>query len=87
MYQCINDNIPEVFDNFFQRNNSVHGHNTRQADDLQVPYARLDIRKSCLKVHGANLWNNIPILVKQSASLDIFKQQLRNYLIESKSVV
>ena len=49
MYQCINDNIPEVFDNFFQRNRSVHGHNTRQADDLHVPYARLDTRKSCLK--------------------------------------
>ena len=87
MYQCINGNIPEVFDNFFQRNNSVHGHNTRQANDLHVPYARLDIRKSCLKVHGANLWNNIPVLVKQSPSLDIFKQRLRNYLIDSKSVV
>ena len=87
MYQCINDNIPGVFDNFFQRNNCVHGHNTRQADDFHVPYARLDIRKSCLKVHGADLWNNIPVLVKPSPSLDIFKQQLRNYLTESKSVV
>ena len=79
MYQCINDNIPEVFDNFFQRNNSVHDHNTRQADDLHVPCAILEIRKSCLKVHGANLWNNIPVLVKQSPSLSIFKQRLRNY--------
>ena len=83
----INDNIPEVFDNFFQMNNSVHGHNTRQADDLYVPYARLDIRKSCPKVHGVNLWNNIPIPVKQSPSLDVFKQQLRDYLIESRPVV
>ena len=44
MYQYINDNISEVFDNFFQSNRSVHGHNTRQADDLHVPYARLHIR-------------------------------------------
>ena len=87
MYQCINGNIPEVFDNFFQRNNSVHGHNTRQADDLHVPYARWHIRKSCLKVHGDNLWNNVSLLVKQSPSLAIFKQRLRNYLIDSKSVV
>ena len=87
MYQCINDNIPELFDNFFQRNNIVHGHSTRQASDLHIPYARLDIRKSCLKVHGINLGNNILILVKQSPSLDIFKQWLWNYVIESKSVV
>ena len=28
MYQCINGNTPEVCDNFFQRNNDVHSHDT-----------------------------------------------------------
>ena len=46
MYQCLNCSMPKVFDDFFQRNSDVHGHNTRQANDLHVPYARLDIRKS-----------------------------------------
>ena len=57
MYQCINGNTPKVFDNFSQRNNTVqvHGHNTRQADDdLCVPYARLDILKTCLKVDSVS---------------------------------
>ena len=86
-YQCLHFNTPNVFNNFFQKNNTLHGHDTRQTDDLHVPYARLDIRKFCFKIHGANTWNNIPILIKQSPSLDVFKQRLRHHLIESKSVV
>ena len=87
MYQCLHCNTPNVFNNFFQKNNTLHGHDTRQADHLHVPYARLDIRKFCFKIHGANTWNNIPIIIKQSPSLDVFKQRLRHHLIESKSVV
>ena len=87
MYQCLYCSIPRLFDDFFQRNNDVHGHNTRQANDLHVPYARLDIRKFCFKVHGANIWNSTSILIRQSPSLDVFKQRLRPHLIESKSIV
>ena len=86
MYQCLYCSIPRLSDDFFQRNNDVHGHNTRQANDLHVPYARLDIRKFCFKVHGANIWNNTPILIRQSPYLDILKQRLRYHLIESKSI-
>ena len=87
MYHCLNCSIPTLFDDFFQRNNDVHCHNTRQANDLHVPYARLDIRKFCFKVHGANIWNNTPIHIRHSPSLDVFKQRLRLHLFESKSIV
>ena len=87
MYQCLNCSIPKVFDDFFQRNNDVHGHNTRQANNLHVPYARLDIRKFCFKLHGAKFWNDTPILIRQSPSLDVFKLWLRHHLSESKSIV
>ena len=87
MYQCLYCSIPKVFDDSFQRNNDVHGHNTRQANDLHVPYARLDIRKFCFKVNGAKIWNSTPILIRQLPSLDVFKQRLGHHLIESKSIV
>ena len=86
MYQCINGNTPEVFDICF-KGTMMCIVMTRNANDLHVPYARLDIRKTCIKVHGANTWNDIPIPIKQSPSLDVFKRQLRNYLIESKSAI
>ena len=86
MYQCLNCITPQVFNDFFQKNNTLHDHDTRQSNDLHVPYARLTVRKFCFKIHGASTWNNIPILIKQSQSLDVFKKQLRHHLIGSKSI-
>ena len=86
MYQCLNCITPQVFNDFFQKNNTLHDHDTRQSNDLHVPYARLNVRKFCFKIHGASTWNNIPILIKQSQSLDVFKKQLRHHLIGSKSI-
>ena len=74
MYQCLNCNTPQVFKDFFQENDILHGHDTRQSNDLHVPYARLNVRKFCFKIHGANTWNNIPILIKQWQSLDVKKK-------------
>ena len=87
VYSCTSASmvIPPKYLTFFLRNNDVHGHDTRHANDLHVPYARLDIWKTFIKIHGANTWNDIPISIKQSPSLEVFKRQLRNYLTESKS--
>ena len=74
MYQCLNCITPQVFNDFFQKNNTLHDHDTRQSNDLHVPYARLNVWKFCFKIHGASTWNNIPILIKQSQSLDVFKK-------------
>ena len=37
-----------------------------------------------MRIHGAVIWNALPSFVCNSASLILFKQRLRNYLIESK---
>ena len=55
MYECLNGNITDIFRNYFQRNAAVHDYNLRNANDLHVPYERLDIRKFRIKVTGANL--------------------------------
>ena len=65
MYECLYGNIPDIFRNYFQRNADVHDHNLRNANDLYVPYGRLDIRKFSIKIAGANLWNSLPSLVEK----------------------
>ena len=49
MYQCLNCNTAQVFNDFFQKNNILHDHDTRQANDLHVPNARLNVRKFFLR--------------------------------------
>ena len=50
MYQSVNGNLPDIFNGFFVRNRdrNVHQYNVRNADELYVPYARLDVRKFSL---------------------------------------
>ena len=43
LYECLYGNISEIFRNYFQRNGYVPDHNLRNANDLYVPYWRLDI--------------------------------------------
>ena len=64
----------------------MHQYNVRNADELYVPYARLDIRKFTIKISGAKLWNVLPNYIKESSSVDVFKQNLRNYLIDNMIV-
>ena len=84
MYECLNGNIPDIFRNYFQINAAVHDHNLRNANDLHVPYGRLDIRIFSIRVTGANLWNSLPLFVNNSQSIHIFKKNMRHYLIEEK---
>ena len=59
-------------------------HSARNVDDLHVLYGRLDIWRFSLKLYGAKLWNYFPCLIKFSTSLPLFKQNIKNYLLERK---
>ena len=82
MYNYCNDNLPDIFNGFFQRNSERHNRNTRQSNDFHVRFARLDVRKLSLWIHGATIWNDIPLYIKNASSLNVFKQMLRKHLIE-----
>ena len=79
MYECLYGNIPDIFRNYFQWNADVHDHNLRNANDLYVPYGRLDISKFNIKIAGANFWNSLPSLVENSQSIHILKKNMRHY--------
>ena len=52
MYNYCHDHLPNLFDGFFQRINEVHDRNTRQSNELHVKFARTDVRKFSLRIHG-----------------------------------
>ena len=84
MYQCLFEPVTDVFDNYFCTNRDIHGRETRNADALYVPYGRLDVRRSSIKIHGSDLWNTLPPYIHNSESSNVFKIRLRNYLIDRK---
>ena len=80
MYKCLKEPTTDIFQCYFQTNRDVHGRNTRNADALNVPFARLDIRKFNMRINGAVLWNALPPFVCNSASLSPWaKTQIFTY--------
>ena len=41
------------------------------------------LKKFSLKIAGAKLWNVLSNHIKESSSIDILKQKLKNYLIDN----
>ena len=82
MYNSINGILPSTFSFYFVRNRDVHQCNTRQADDLRVPFGRLDVRKFSIKIHGAQVWNSLPQYIRSASAINDFKKKLRNFLID-----
>ena len=64
MYNYMEGNVPNAFQNFFHINRNIHDYELRNADHIQVPYGRLDIRRFSIVIAGANLWNSLPVYVK-----------------------
>ena len=54
----------QMHSNFFHINRNIHDHDIRNADDIQVPYGRLDFRRFSIKIAGASLWNSLHMYVK-----------------------
>ena len=84
MYEYIFGNVTDIFNNCFQRNRDIHGLNIRNADDLHVPYGRLDVRKFSIEIAGPKPWNSIPLYIKNSTSTNLFKRNMRAYLLDRK---
>ena len=84
MYQWVNENLHQIFKHFYQYRRDRHEHNTRNVDDLRVLYGKFDIRRFSLKLYGAKLWNSFPSYITCSTSLPIFKQNIKNCLLERK---
>ena len=55
---------------------------TRAANDLHIINSVHTVKGSlCLKYKGAKLWNDLPLILKQTNSFSKFKFMLWNYLM------
>jgi hypothetical protein len=61
----------------FNRANLIHSHGTRGHDyNFVIPKPNTNFLKNSLEYNGAVVWNSIPIEIRNSTSLKIFKNKL-----------
>ena len=80
MFKAWNKHLPRYLCQFFSQPASQY---STSRLNFTVPKPRIDIFKSSLSFSGAHLWNKLPIHVKRSGTLSLFKKQLFKHLMSS----
>ena len=83
MYEYIYGNVTDIFNNYSQRNRDIHGLDIRNADDLHVPYGRLDMRKFSIKIAGQICGNRSHCILK-IPHLSIFLKKYETLSLDRK---
>ena len=76
--------------NKVKKNAICTGVNTKESlitNYFKIPLTNLRAGDKAISVSGARIWNNIPNSVKQAQSLDVFKRELKEYLIKSQQAL
>ena len=75
--------LPVVFNNYFTANYSIHDYNTRFKNNLYVSCVQSESGKKAVKFKASQLWNKLPVCVKQIVSIPIFKRELKSFLFRN----
>ena len=81
MFLCSRGLLPVAMLSKFVLNSNVHCHNTRNSVNYHLPKIRTNISKNSIFFKGPVLWNQIPPDLKNSPSLNCFKQRYKCYLL------
>jgi len=82
VFKILNHSFPSWVISF-QTVGDLRDVETRQRNDLYVDRARIDMGTRSLRNRGPFLWNKLPLQIKNTNSLNIFKNKLNNYLISN----
>ena len=76
MFKTINAGYDCNLLNMLVRNREVHSVNTRNRNDFVLPRYRRTISQNCILFKGVELWNSLPMVIRNAKSLFIFKKHI-----------
>jgi len=82
IYRYEHNLLPAIYSHLFLRASEVHSYPTRNSKSYRQPFAHTNTRLFSIRFAGVNVWNSIPLSIRQLPSLYIFKSKLRHYLIQ-----
>ena len=84
VFKSMNSQTPKYLSEGISRSNNIH-YNTRSnhSTDIIKPKHNLQLFKSSFLYSGPNIWNSLPISVKESPSLLTFKTRMKDFISAS----
>ena len=81
MFKLNRNDLPDIFQDMFLKNSSVHHYPTRQTDSYHLPLTRTLFAHRTLTFTGPNFWNSLKNEYKDAPSLNTFKRKLKKFLL------
>ena len=81
MYKYHQDCLPQVIQNLFVRNNTIHQYPTRQ--QLHVPISRSNLTSRNVRVTGVKLYNHFFHILNWDVFYVTFKYNFKKYLLQN----
>ena len=84
MYKTLHGMTPDYLRSRFVYRDDVSAYRLRNTEKkkLVLPQPRTDYLKKSFSYSGAQLWNNLPIDLRQASSLADFKSKLSRYSLK-----
>ena len=79
-YKFLNKLLPEWLVTFTMVS-AVNPVSTRQRNNLIVPRTHTNAGEREIKVRGPKLWNTLPVDVRSSPTLNVFKKKLKSFYL------
>ena len=84
VHNFFSNNLPPVFDGYFETLVSRHNRNTRNGSNLlKIPSHPTNIAESSIKIKGAKLWNNLDKNLKSITKAKHFKAKFKTTCLEA----
>ena len=83
MYKAYHNSLPLKVQTFFQIGNCIDFYSTRQQNKFRVNFVRTTMKANCLSVAGVRVWNELPQIIRSSYSMNAFKNEVKQYYINS----
>jgi hypothetical protein len=82
VYKQRNQMLPNIFENHFTENSSIHYHNTRQQSKLHVKYHKNKYGQLKTQYQGTIIWNAIPENIQCSTSIKSFSKNVKQLYLK-----
>ena len=76
------DQLPMSFPHILKKI-LIHHHNTRQKHQFHISFVSSEYGKRTIKCKGIKVWNNLPVDVKETKSLQSFKDKIQEFILQS----
>ena len=81
MYKYTSNILPQIFHNIFKYNANVHSYPTRRSSDFHLDNPKILLAHRSIRHHGPDVWNALPLCIKQCKSLYSFKAHTKKLFL------